>query len=240
MSQPPGALPPSERAAWRAAAWRALARCRLARCRRPAALLAIAACHCRRLPLPPLAIGTACHQDVEEVGALGRLERARCRRTHHACPHRRSPLAHRLEEGAEGDAVGVGEHTPTLQRQVLGLGPPLEVLAAEDGVHKLPRVEGHVEDHRDERAIAQRSARRVTSGKIDARGQLHRKDGRWCSAREWRAAGISGGQRGASSAHRARSAKAPAGSSEQERRGQRRHLVGWLSQLALARSVNCS
>jgi hypothetical protein len=39
----------------------------------------------------------------------------------------------------------------------------------QEGVHELPRVEVHVELHRDERAMAQRSARRVTSGKIDAR-----------------------------------------------------------------------
>ena len=44
-------------------------------------------------------------------------------------------------------------------------GVALEVLAAEVGVHELPRVEVHVEVHRDERAMAQRSARRVTTGK---------------------------------------------------------------------------
>ena len=43
----------------------------------------------------------------------------------------------------------------TVQRQEVGLGPSLDVLAAEEGVHELPRVEGHVQVHVDARAMEQ-------------------------------------------------------------------------------------
>ena len=81
------------------------------------------------------------------------------------------------------------------------------------------------------RAGSQRGNRRAWSVAQEGRAM-------WGSPRGWRAAGSSGGQRTASSAHRARSAKAPAGSSEQERRGQRRHLWGGCHSWLLARTLH--
>ena len=92
-------------------------------------------------------------------------------------------------------------------------------------VHELPLVEGHVQVHVEAHAMEQSLRAESHAGTSDARGQLHRNDGRWGSAHEWRAAGSSGGQRTgeqrASGGQRESSGRQAA-----SRRGQRRrHLL---------------
>ena len=81
-------------------------------------------------------------------------------------------------------------------------------------VHELPLVEGHVQVHVEAHAMEQSLRAESHAGTSDARGQLHRNDGRWGSAHEWRAAGsrpVVEGSEQASSGHRAGSGKAAAG-----------------------------